>query len=78
MNLKPVLVKRDASAGNTFLLTDGAGGYFLWNEIELEMYRFRNKNLRAGEVVDKVRNETYSNEELVRQFWNPIGRDEES
>ncbi len=77
MHLTPVLVKQDAGAGDTFLLADDKGGFFLWNENELEMYRFVARDsipLRLEDVVARVRGETYSNTELVRQFWNPTGR----
>ncbi|KAK4124717.1 hypothetical protein N657DRAFT_643470 [Parathielavia appendiculata] len=77
MNLMPVLVKQDAGAGDTFLLVDDKGGVFLWNENELEMYRFvarDGKTLVVEDVAARVRGETYTNDELVRQFWNPSGR----
>ncbi len=78
MNLTPVLVKQDVGAGDTFLLADDKGGFFLWNEFELEMYRIVARNrqtpLVLEDVAAKVRGETYGNDERVRQFWNPSGR----
>jgi hypothetical protein len=81
MHLTPVLVKQDAGAVDTFLLADDKGGFFLWSENELEMYRFVARDsipLRLEDVVARVRGETYSNAELVRQFWNPTGRKSET
>ncbi|KAK3681141.1 hypothetical protein B0T22DRAFT_485703 [Podospora appendiculata] len=73
MDLKPIIVKPDLSRGNTYLLTNVAGDFFfLWNEADGQMWRFK-EGLPMNDVVYKVRTSTYSQSELVRQFYNPQG-----
>ena len=74
MDLKPIIVKVDLSEGNTYLLTDGEGAFFLWNEMDGVMWRFLDNGLQMKDVVYQVRTETYSQSQLVRQFYNPQGR----
>ncbi|KAK9418684.1 hypothetical protein SUNI508_07941 [Seiridium unicorne] len=81
MALRPVLVKQDAGVGDTFLLADDQGRFFLWNENKIEMYRLAvaaNTKLKVEDVAARVRGQTCGNEELIRQFWNPTGRAMES
>lgn len=75
MDLRPIIVKPDLEQGSTYLLTNGPGTFFfLWNEADGKMWRFRQEGLKMEDVVDKVRTSTYNHSELVRQFYNPQGR----
>ncbi|KAK3334088.1 hypothetical protein B0T19DRAFT_420027 [Cercophora scortea] len=75
MDLKPIIVKPDVSQGSTYLLTNTTGSlFFLWNEADGQMWRFKDEGLRMDNVVYKVRTSTYRQSELVRQFYDPQGR----
>lgn len=74
MAFRPIIVLPNSSAGNTYLLTDDIGGFFLWNETDGEMWRFKGEKLKMHEVVEKVRKGAYDGTQLVRQFYNPSGR----
>jgi len=58
-NLKPVIVKvQSDSSGDDFLLTDDDGWFFLWNEADARLWRFKNQ-LKIEEVVEKVTMDNY-------------------
>lgn len=63
-DLKPILVKPDTQEGNTYLLTDGTS-YWMFNEIEGRMWKFKNNSLTLGMVVDIIVCERYDGGDLV-------------
>lgn len=65
-DLKPILVKPDTQEGNTYLITDGIG-YWMFNELEGMMWKFKNKSLTLSMVVDIVEEERYDGRDLAEQ-----------
>lgn len=65
-NLKPILVKPDTQEGYTYLITDGKE-YWMFNELEGRMWKFKNKSLTLSMVVDQVNEERYDGRDLVEQ-----------
>lgn len=66
-DLKPILVKPDEEEGNTYLITDGTS-YWMFNELDGEMWKFKNDSLTLGMVVDLVVEERYGGDDLVEQI----------
>lgn len=66
-DLKPILVKPDTQEGNTYLITDGIG-YWMFNELEGRMWKFKNKSLTQSMVVDLVDEERYDGRDLAEQL----------
>jgi hypothetical protein len=73
INLRPVIVKPDSSVGYTYLLTDEAGGFFIWNEENANLWRFKGTRLNMADVVERVRTETYDTMEMEQQFYDTSG-----
>ena len=73
-NLIPVIVQKDLSDGDDFLLTDTEGWFYIWNEIDGRLWRFQESS-KLEDVVTRVRTEQYAGNELVQQFnknsWRP-------
>lgn len=67
-DLKPILVKPDEEGDNTYLLTDGTS-YFMFEEIEGRMWKFKDNSLTLGMVVDKVSKERYDGRDLVEHIY---------
>lgn len=63
-----MIVKPNPDTGSTFLLTDGNGGFFIWNECDGRMWRFKKDHPRTEDIVDKVRSESYDSTELTAQY----------
>ncbi|KAH7146281.1 hypothetical protein EDB81DRAFT_883702 [Dactylonectria macrodidyma] len=70
--LKPVIVLPSSALGGKYLLTDQTGAYFLWNELQPELWRFKfeGSTISLLEVITLVSTENYGNTDLVQQF-NP-------
>ncbi|KAJ0106856.1 hypothetical protein J7T55_014932 [Diaporthe amygdali] len=65
-NLRPVLVKPDTQEGNTYLITDDTS-YWMFNELEGRMWKFKNKSLTQSMVVNLVEEERYDGSDLAEQ-----------
>lgn len=66
-DLKPVLVKPDVQEGNTYLITDGTS-FWMFNEVEGRMWKFKDKSLEQDMVVDLVGGERYDGRDLAEQL----------
>ena len=73
--LKPVIVKRNPSSGDQFLITDNNGNFYLWNDLDGALFRFdfKGSTKPLDEVVDMVRTEEFGSESLVQQFDKDTG-----
>ncbi|XEV04891.1 hypothetical protein FSHL1_010178 [Fusarium sambucinum] len=74
--LKPVIVRPSHDLGNKYLLIDETGAYFLWNEMQPELWRFKSKTgIRSlSDVINMVCTDSYGNEDLLPQFNPEIAR----
>ena len=66
-NLRPVLVKPDPQEGNTYLITDDTS-YWMFNELEGRLWKFKNNSLTQQVVVDMVEEERFDGRDFAEQL----------
>jgi len=69
MDLTPIIVKLDTDCGDTYLLTDNSGSYFLWDESSGDMWKFSDTGIGLDEVVEKTWAEKYDYSENPMKPW---------
>ncbi|KAA8895543.1 hypothetical protein FN846DRAFT_969081 [Sphaerosporella brunnea] len=70
VGLKPVIKQKE---GETFLLQDGNGRFYVWNEYEGGMYRFE-KALKVQDAVNEVLEGVQLNSVDIARIYTPDRR----
>jgi len=68
INLRPIIVKPDSSAGDTFLLTDSVGGFYIWNEENADLWRFKGTELNMDDIIERILTGTHDTMEMERVY----------